>query len=606
MAPELMIVKVYAGNKCLQIHRDCLKDYSWWCQRIVHDEIHLDLDGQMVSEILDYLRCSLYNEVLSKYPITCNEMGLIELESDYVIINVGGEYFEVDKDMLITRSHWFENFFEWNKGRILRDLLIDRSPNAFSHILCYMKDDSYIVPQMYMVDMEYYQIIEIRPATKRLKIDHDDTYDFEMLKNFNTHQYYTRNPQITYYRIAYKRFTKSVNMLTKKMVHIVDNKFTLDLTDCVDLIYDLKLNLFYDPMVVYDVSIVKRMSVKFINKTNKSEVIYCDNDRASLFAINTLFNKNDINIDGYLQVRVDDMVETADCIYMLCINEHYDIILEGELDEGELDEGVDIHSAYVSFQQVILDTEEKAKFINAGHEQIHNMYKTLEVNIPSHSLIHSVELKDKFEYLHTQFTFVFTDPNSENPMEFEDIIDTIGLKLNGMEVITYNKYELINMLQDYFHKISPNVYVLSFNKNPADAISRVQIMSFLNVGQYDSVELEFTFRYPLEKEYKCHIISDTRHLIRYINDTIDLVNMGKRAEPYVPDILGDDEFGTDINIPNMPNIPMPNIPMVIVDPVDDTETFNPDEPMILQSTDNLGNPNPTVSFINFITDLFSS
>lgn len=125
-----------------------------------------------------------------------------------ITLNVGGTMFVTTKKTLISRSQFFRNIFKSlddakidiydinhsidhinsiiNTNTIIvyhsitneRIIFVDRDPQAFKHILSYLRDMSYSIPYDYMSDAEFF-IVE-----NHQKMEYIDSNN-ELLSNLN-------------------------------------------------------------------------------------------------------------------------------------------------------------------------------------------------------------------------------------------------------------------------------------------------------------------------------------------------------------------------------------------------------------------------------------
>jgi hypothetical protein len=75
-----------------------------------------------------------------------------------ITLDVGGKLFKINKELLIAKSEYFDNFFKDNKT-YEEPLYIDRCPHIFKHILGYIRDTNYPFPEKYQSEYDYFLLI---------------------------------------------------------------------------------------------------------------------------------------------------------------------------------------------------------------------------------------------------------------------------------------------------------------------------------------------------------------------------------------------------------------------------------------------------------------
>lgn len=88
-------------------------------------------------------------------------------------INVGGTIFETTKDTL-SNSDFFRQLFKFSKIDEASVIFVDRNPEAFKHVLEYLRDPRYDFPLNYMYELEYYM-----PPDNSLEKLNEKIFDFK-------------------------------------------------------------------------------------------------------------------------------------------------------------------------------------------------------------------------------------------------------------------------------------------------------------------------------------------------------------------------------------------------------------------------------------------
>nr|QBK86314.1 MAG: BTB family protein [Marseillevirus LCMAC102] len=91
-------------------------------------------------------------------------------------INVGGKIFTTTKSTLCDKSGFFAALF--NYSELKHSGFIDRDPTGFKHILRFLRDSNYLIPDKWLFELEFYQIA-IQKKEEDIKIlkPQDITYD---------------------------------------------------------------------------------------------------------------------------------------------------------------------------------------------------------------------------------------------------------------------------------------------------------------------------------------------------------------------------------------------------------------------------------------------
>ena len=90
-------------------------------------------------------------------------------------INIGGTIFETTEDTL-KRSLYFQTCLKeiWRREEIM---FVDRSPEIFKHVLCLMRDPTYLYPTKYKSELEFYGIEATNLYTNSLENILNDVVD---------------------------------------------------------------------------------------------------------------------------------------------------------------------------------------------------------------------------------------------------------------------------------------------------------------------------------------------------------------------------------------------------------------------------------------------
>jgi hypothetical protein len=89
-------------------------------------------------------------------------------------LDVGGKLFKIGKDLLLSKSKYFEDLFEDTTVSELdssEEIYVDRSPHIFKHVLAYIRDSTYKYPEKYLNELDYFGVSfsKIEPQSTEVK-----------------------------------------------------------------------------------------------------------------------------------------------------------------------------------------------------------------------------------------------------------------------------------------------------------------------------------------------------------------------------------------------------------------------------------------------------
>jgi len=86
----------------------------------------------------------------------------METNKNIIKLNVGGRIFQTTKQTLISGSEYFRDIFENSQDADSKDsnepLFIDRSYEAFEHVLSLLRNSKYKFPDLYNDELDYFGI----------------------------------------------------------------------------------------------------------------------------------------------------------------------------------------------------------------------------------------------------------------------------------------------------------------------------------------------------------------------------------------------------------------------------------------------------------------
>lgn len=226
-------------------------------------ELFIDMDYDVLYDIVEYLRNDdtyvMKQESIQTLNRVINNMSeYIYNKDDIINIDVGGKIFRTTKKTLCNCTYFNAMFNRFNNDS--QDIFIDRSPEAFKHILSFLRNNSYIIDDKYSHDIIFFGIneidfdidnnnktnMQITQEAKKFMYGNsniNDFYDYDTIENdsryrdriyngiLSPNSPYTQNPQITFFRAIYRRHTPfqifyhkiklENNIFTKK----IDEKF---------------------------------------------------------------------------------------------------------------------------------------------------------------------------------------------------------------------------------------------------------------------------------------------------------------------------------------------------------------------------------------------
>lgn len=190
-------ITIYTDKSSIQTTRETLLNCPTLLDMIKDNAIKLDMSDVAINLIIDYLRGYHREKILAKYPLEAFRLGLLDRNNKkYVLINIGGKYFYLDRK-IENFLPYFKKFFEWNKDmdNDYSNKLIDRSPRIFEKVLSYLSKPLIdLLSSDVIMDLEYYGydnpkdliFIKKNPNTKYLNQYILDGKQFSRTHNFSS------------------------------------------------------------------------------------------------------------------------------------------------------------------------------------------------------------------------------------------------------------------------------------------------------------------------------------------------------------------------------------------------------------------------------------
>lgn len=148
------VINIYCADKFFQTTYSTIKNCNFLTNKLIDNEIKLDVDPNHIEYLLNFLRGYLLDESCME------EIGyMIDILPNHITINIGGKYYYLDGDFLCEYLEYFKVFTEYNKhlDPDYSSVLIDRSYLMFDKILEYIQKPTNT--ELYDVikqELEYY------------------------------------------------------------------------------------------------------------------------------------------------------------------------------------------------------------------------------------------------------------------------------------------------------------------------------------------------------------------------------------------------------------------------------------------------------------------
>lgn len=295
------IVNLYSDNKKYSINKELLLFYPYF-KDILDDSCdqvyRFDIDANILYDLIELIRngeeyeCSNY--VLSTFEQIVNSNYIPE---KWITLNIGGKYF-VTTSKTLCKLNYFSSLKNWNQNI---PTYIDRSYKAFKHILSYLRNPNYIIPQKFHYEFKFYGVnysnnidfielpndINIKNSINNLdnnvnnnvnnivnNIGLNNTIDLNNTINLDNtiNTFLTSSPLVTFHKKRYNRyfrFMRNYNIIKSKNIenHIIFKiEYDLRLMGDMFIIFPLnKLNMYdiSDKIKISD--IIDKIIVKIDN-----------------------------------------------------------------------------------------------------------------------------------------------------------------------------------------------------------------------------------------------------------------------------------------------------------------------------------------------------
>jgi len=168
----------------------------------------LDMDYKSLQHVIDMVRNDDYDYPTTELSIwqklNTNE---IDRPNDFIKINVSDVIFYSTKRTLVG-CDYFRSLFNFVEQP--SDYL-DRNSKVFRHILYYLRNSEYVIPQKYSFENNFFGVHIQQPKINRVYEDneHRDVDTKKILESTNLPEVYlSGNPQVTFFKTVYRRHTR--------------------------------------------------------------------------------------------------------------------------------------------------------------------------------------------------------------------------------------------------------------------------------------------------------------------------------------------------------------------------------------------------------------
>lgn len=136
-------ITIITCNGRIQTNLDTIKKCDKLMSMINNNTIRLDIDINNMKKILNYLRGYNTSHSIKYIAYDAKCLGINLELPNYVYVNIGGEIYYLEKNLLVIKLEYFEKFFEYN--HLLEpdysSIVIDRCPGIFDDILQYLQQE---------------------------------------------------------------------------------------------------------------------------------------------------------------------------------------------------------------------------------------------------------------------------------------------------------------------------------------------------------------------------------------------------------------------------------------------------------------------------------
>ncbi len=422
-------------------------------------QIFIDLNSQDFDKILEYLRDSGCPEELELLDRDFDPSDL-----DMVEINIGNQIFITTKKT-ICKAMYFNAFFTKFNGQDKNKTdFIDRNPDNFKHILSYLRNSKYVLPDNLNHDLNFYGIDIPKPLKEYKKKEFDNVKEDVLHTIARGGGVYTTNhSEITFFKEVYRRYTHFAQTVSKLDIQNRDkNKIRFNVGN---LNGDLLSKTFlYCPNSKFD-------KCNFINiLPDKSEVIVETLDWDLIICLQKLLYPNDKKyIDQDLIPLYFFFTILNSYIPLLCLNDDliFDVYYSGE--EPQLYSNL-----------ILLENQERQQLTNSPQEMLIQLYSPIITFSFENTSEVTINLK-KYEYV-KYIIFIIEEDN--------ELVDAlIQGELMGNDKILKSIDPVKKMIyyrQANVGDIDLPIYLIPFCLK----INEFQPSGELNMSTLDKVELK--------------------------------------------------------------------------------------------------------------------
>nr|WBF71050.1 putative BTB/POZ domain-containing protein [Megavirus caiporensis] len=136
-------ITIITYNGRTQTNLDTIKKCDKLVSMINNNTIYLDIDINNMKKILNYLRGYDINCSIKHIAYDSKCLGINLELPNHVYVNISGEIYYLEKNLLVAKLEYFEKFFEYNHSLEpdYSSIVIDRCPDIFDDVLQYIQQE---------------------------------------------------------------------------------------------------------------------------------------------------------------------------------------------------------------------------------------------------------------------------------------------------------------------------------------------------------------------------------------------------------------------------------------------------------------------------------
>jgi len=425
--------------------------------------INLDFNCTDIKNIIEYVRNGDNYELNEKDKYVWNsltESPIIDSNDEFIKIHIGEKQF-VTTVRTLTKLNYFNAVI--NNFKMEAPVFLDRNGSIFKHILRHLRNPLYELPERYAYELDFFggftdsQISFARPKLDLLDMITPQINYSDSDHNESVGIYLCGNPQITFHKMKYNRYTYSET--NDMIIDGVPNEKTIMYIipkNNVDLITgDIYLILPSDI-----ISVVQKIEMKcgnlVIDKTSKKLIEFLsENLPLDTFNAKSRIENSDQIVELYFYNKNNNGMAFPNCT----VEEN--VTIEVTLTESRSDSKSKLCIEYVK-----LFEPELRRFISVGHEYLITLWKEYEFDFETSTPSMIMNMKGAFDMIYIEIL-------SEEHIP-ETLIDA-SLYINSELRKYINPFISNKNLRKIHGKKINNVYAMIFCKHSNYASTDVDI-----------------------------------------------------------------------------------------------------------------------------------